>query len=192
MGADLLLRALGLLLLLLFYPFASATDEAFLLVHKRASISKLKTGEHLTVSISLHNVGFSTAYDVTLNDDTWPIEKFNLVDGNSSNSWDKLEAGKSLIHVFVLESREKGLFYGSPAVVKYRVTGKSALQEAFSTPIQELDLLSEKSSEQKFLWVNGFAVKYGPLMSVLSVISIFTYLLITPSKSKVAKAKKKK
>eukprot|EP00250_Pteridium_aquilinum_P009847 c18975_g1_i1 orf=152-733(+) len=193
MAADLVLKGLPpLLLLLLLCSCARAADDAFLVVHKRASISKLKSAEHVTVSISLHNVGFSTAYDVTLNDGTWPSEKFNLVSGNSSSSWDKLEAGRSLTHVFVLESKEKGLFYGAPAVVKYRVTAKSALQEAYSTPIHNLDLLSEKSSDQKLVLLKALAVKYGPLVSVLSIISLFTYLLVTPSKSKAAKSKKRK
>lgn len=189
-AADLVLK--GLVLLVLLSSSVRAADDAFLVVHKRASISKVKSAEHVTVSISLHNVGFSTAYDVTLNDDTWPSEKLKLIDGNTSSSWDKLEAGKALTHQFVLESKEKGLFYGAPAVVKYRVTAKSVLQEAYSTPIQELDLLSEKSSSQKFLWLKVLAIRYGPLASVISIISLFTYLVLTPSKSKVTKSKKRK
>ncbi|KAI5067795.1 hypothetical protein GOP47_0018323, partial [Adiantum capillus-veneris] len=152
----LLLRAFGVLLLLLFCPCTSATDEDFLVVHKRASISKLKSVEHVTVSISLHNVGFSTAYDVSLNDDTWPSEKFNLVNGNASNSWDKLEAGKSVVHVFVLELREKGLFYGAPAVVRYKITRKSALQEAFSTSIPRIGLNCREVLRTEVSMAKGF------------------------------------
>ncbi|KAH7291275.1 hypothetical protein KP509_29G009400 [Ceratopteris richardii] len=194
MAVDLVCRGLlvSLFLPLLLFSCVTATDDAFLVVHKRASISKVKSSERVTVSISLHNVGFSTAYDVALNDETWPNEKFNLVSGNMSSSWDKLDAGKSLTHTFVLESKEKGLFYGAPAVVKYRVTAKSILQEAYSTPIHELDVLSEKSSDEKLEMLKVFAVNYGPLISVVLIISLFVYLLVTPSKSKALKAKKKK
>ncbi|KAH7294710.1 hypothetical protein KP509_27G014700 [Ceratopteris richardii] len=171
---------------------ASSVDDAFLIVQKRASISKLKSAEHITVSFSIHNVGFSTAYDVTLNDDTWPSDKFELVSGNTSNSWDRLDGGKTLAHVFVLESKEKSVFYGAPAIVKYRVASKSALQEAYSTPLHELDLLSEKYHNQKFELLKVYAVNYGPLMSVILIVSMFTYVLVMPSKSKAAKSKKRK
>ncbi len=87
-----------------------------------------------------------------------------------------------------MEARSKGPFSGSPAVVKYRVASKSALQvhmhythlhlidmlcgrwllqegrgiltwfedflqEAFSTPLPLLDILSDKPAEKKYDWV---------------------------------------
>jgi translocon-associated protein subunit beta len=33
----------------------------------------------------------STAYDVSLTDDTWPSALFSLVSGNTSRTWEKLE-----------------------------------------------------------------------------------------------------
>eukprot|EP01018_Ginkgo_biloba_P033986 Gb_34781 [translate_table: standard] len=116
-----------------------------------------------------------TAYDVSLNDDSWPTDMFNLVSGNKSALWDKLDAGASASHSFVLDSNVKGLFYGAPAVVKYRVAAKSVLQEAYSTPIQPLDILAERAPEKRFEW--KLVAKYGPLTSVLSVIGLFVYML---------------
>ncbi|KAH7444907.1 hypothetical protein KP509_02G097500 [Ceratopteris richardii] len=140
MAVDLLYRGL---LVSLFLPLLILLYDAFLVVHKRASISKVKSSECVSISISLHNVGFNTTYDVALNNETWPNEKFNLVSGSMSRN---THAGKSLTRSFVLELKEKGLFYGAPAIVKYRVTVKSTLHEVYSTPIHELDLISEKSS----------------------------------------------
>lgn len=192
-GKSVMMLALfGVICLASLFPISQAADDAFLVVHKKASISKVKSSERVTVSISLHNVGSTTAYDVSLIDDTWPSQKFNLVSGNSSSSWDKLEGGKSFIHAFVLEPKEKCLFHGAPAVVKYRVAAKSQLQEAYSTPIQELDILSERSPDQKYKWLKTLAARYGPLVSVISIVGVFTYVLVTPSKSKLTKAKKKR
>ncbi|KAH9329335.1 hypothetical protein KI387_001443 [Taxus chinensis] len=132
---------------------ASSTEIPFMVVHKKASLAKVSSDtERLTVTIDLYNRGSTTAYDVSLNDDSWPKDLFNLVSGNTSSSWDKLDVGAALSHSFVLESKVKGLFYGRPAVVKYRVAAKSALQEAYSTPIEPLDILAERPPEKKYEW----------------------------------------
>ncbi|KAH9533898.1 hypothetical protein CY35_18G076700 [Sphagnum magellanicum] len=172
------------LMLVTLLVFTSAVDNtAFLVVNKKATIQRVKGGERINVGITLYNAGSATAYDVSLTDDTWPSSLFSLVSGNTSQTWDKLEAGGSLSHSFIVESRIKGPFSGSPAVVKYRVASKSTLQEAFSTPLPVLDILSDKPAEKKYDWVKKLAVKYGPLVIVLTIVGLFIYLLITPSKS---------
>jgi translocon-associated protein subunit beta len=177
------LHLMSLILLALLVFTAAVDNTAFLVVHKKATIQRVKGGERINVGITLYNAGSATAYDVSLTDDTWPSSLFSLVSGNTSQTWDKLEAGGSLSHSFIVESRIKGPFSGSPAVVKYRVASKSTLQEAFSTPLPVLDILSDKPAEKKYDWVKKLAVKYGPLVIVLTIVGLFIYLLITPSKS---------
>jgi translocon-associated protein subunit beta len=177
------LHLMSLMLLALLVFTAALDNTAFLVVHKKATILRVKGGERINVGITLYNAGSATAYDVSLTDDTWPSSLFSLVSGNTSQTWDKLEAGGSLSHSFIVESRIKGPFSGSPAVVKYRVASKSTLQEAFSTPLPVLDILSDKPAEKKYDWVKKLAVKYGPLVIVLTIVGLFIYLLITPSKS---------
>ncbi|CAM6092328.1 unnamed protein product [Calypogeia fissa] len=190
-SSSAVVRVLCVLLLACLTSVATAADTAFLVVHKKAAIAKVKASEKITVSISLYNAGASPAYDVSLNDDTWPEDIFTVITGNTSQSWEKLDAGESLSHVFVLEPKVKGPFYGPPAVVKYRMAAKSALQEAHSTPLPELDLFSDKPSENILEW--AFGLKYGPLMIVVSFVGLFTYLLVSPSKSKkLSKASKKR
>ncbi|CAM6040000.1 unnamed protein product [Sphagnum compactum] len=175
------LHLMSLMLLALLVFTAAVDNTAFLVVNKKATIQRVKGGERINVGITLYNAGSATAYDVSLTDDTWPSSLFSLVSGNTSQTWDKLEAGGSLSHSFIVESRIKGPFSGSPAVVKYRVASKSTLQEAFSTPLPVLDILSDKPAEKKYDW--KLAVKYGPLVIVLTIVGLFIYLLITPSKS---------
>jgi translocon-associated protein subunit beta len=141
-------------MLLALLVLATAADTAFLVVHKKATLQKVKGGERVNVAITLHNAGSATAYDVSLTDDTWPSALFSLVSGNTSRTWEKLEVGGSQSHSFTVEARSKGPFSGSPAVVKYRVASKSALQEAFSTPLPLLDILSDKPAEKKYDWVS--------------------------------------
>jgi translocon-associated protein subunit beta len=79
-------------MLLALLVLATAADTAFLVVHKKAALQKVKGGERVNVAITLHNAGSATAYDVSLTDDTWPSALFSLVSGNTSRTWEKLEA----------------------------------------------------------------------------------------------------
>ncbi|KAL8097580.1 hypothetical protein AgCh_030637 [Apium graveolens] len=133
---------------------------------------------------------FRTAYDVSLNDDSWSNEYFNIVSGNTSTSWERLDAGALLSHTFELESKLQTVFYATPAIIRFRVPTKAALQEAFSTPLLPLDLLADKPVEKKFDLAKRLLAKYGSLVSVISIVVLFIYLLASPSSA--AKGGKKK
>ncbi|KAJ4823179.1 hypothetical protein Tsubulata_015118 [Turnera subulata] len=180
-----------LVALLLVSSSLASSDVPFIVAHKKATLSRQKSGAELvTVSIDIYNQGSSTAYDVSLIDDRWPKDLFDVVKGNTSQSWERLDAGGILSHTFELEGKVKGMFYGSPALVTFRIPTKSALQEAYSTPILPLDVLAERPTENK-LELRLFA-KYGALISVISIVVLFVYLISTPSKSGAAKGSKKR
>ncbi|KAH0466630.1 hypothetical protein IEQ34_003868 [Dendrobium chrysotoxum] len=169
----------------------ASSDVPFMVVNKKVSQSRLKSGaEQLIVSIDIFNQGSVTAYDVSLADDSWPQDIFEVVSGSTSKSWERLDAGATASHSFVLESKVKGAFQGSPAVIKFRVPTKAALQEAYSTPIQPLDILADKPQEKKFEW--RLLTKYGSQVVVLLFVGLFVYVLVSPSKSNAAKGSKKK
>ncbi|MBA0634036.1 hypothetical protein Godav_021963 [Gossypium davidsonii] len=127
---------------------------------------------------------------MSLLDDSWPQDMFDIVSGNTSRSWERLDAGGLLSHSFELEAKKQGMFYGAPAVITFRIPTKAALQEAYSTPILPLDVLAERPPEKKFDW--RLLAKYGSQISVISIVVLFIYLILTPSKSSAAKASKKK
>ncbi|KAL8097582.1 uncharacterized protein LOC141683906 [Apium graveolens] len=136
---------------LLLTSLVSCADGPFIVAHKKASLNRLKSGaERVSVSIDVYNQGSATAYDVSLNDDSWSNEYFNIVSGNTSTSWERLDAGALLSHTFELESKLQTVFYATPAIIRFRVPTKAALQEAFSTPLLPLDLLADKPVEKKF------------------------------------------
>ncbi|MBA0870728.1 hypothetical protein Goshw_016441 [Gossypium schwendimanii] len=130
-------------------------DSPFIIAHKKASLTRLKSGaERISVSIDIYNQGFSTAYDLSLVDYSWPQDAFDVISGNISQSWEKLDAGGILSHSFELEAKKQGMFYGAPAVITFRIPTKAALQEAYSTSILPLDVLAEIPPEKKFEWVS--------------------------------------
>ncbi|XP_020107605.1 translocon-associated protein subunit beta [Ananas comosus] len=174
-------------------PAIASSDAPFVVAHKKVSLTRLKSGaERVSVSIDLYNQGSATAYDVSLNDDSWSNDVFDLVTGTTSKTWEKLDAGATASHSFVLESKVKGVFHGAPAVIKFRIPTKAALQEAYSSPILPLDILAERPPEKKFEWAKRLLAKYGSLVSVLSLVALFIYVLVSPSKSSAAKGSKKR
>ncbi|CAN7068230.1 unnamed protein product, partial [Brassica rapa subsp. trilocularis] len=186
--AKLLISAVAVFVLV---SASFATSEMpFMVVHKKATLNRLKSGaERVLVSFDIYNQGSATAYDVTLVDNTWIKKTFEVVNGNTSRSWERLDAGGILSHSFELEAKVKGPFYGAPAVVTFRIPTKTALQQAYSTPIA-LDILADKPPTDPLAL--RILAKYGSLVSVISMVVLFIYLVATPSKSNLAKAGSKK
>ncbi|PON68871.1 Translocon-associated protein subunit beta [Parasponia andersonii] len=181
----------ALLALLMVSLTLGSSDVPFIVAHKKASLTRLKSGaERVSVSIDIYNQGSLTAYDVSLTDDSWPQDVFEVASGNISKSWERLDAGGIVSHSFELEAKAKGIFQGAPAIIKFRIPTKAALQEAFTTPILPLDVLADRPPEKKFEW--RLLAKYGSLISVVTIVVLFVYLLATPSKSSAAKGSKKK
>ncbi|KAJ4973196.1 hypothetical protein NE237_006370 [Protea cynaroides] len=179
-------------LVLVSATFASS-DTPFIVAHKKSSLNRLKSGaQRISVSIVVYNQGSAAAYDVSLTDDSWTQDVFDLVSGNTSKTWERIDAGSLVSHSFALESKVRTLFYGAPAVIKFRIPTKAVLQEAYSTPLPPLDILADRPSEKKFEWAKGLMAKYGSLVSVISIVVLFVYLIATPSKSSAAKGNKKR
>ncbi|KAL8557483.1 hypothetical protein ACS0TY_004786 [Phlomoides rotata] len=179
--------------LLLAVSTIASSEGPFIVAHKKASLTRLKSGsERVSVSIDVYNQGFSTAYDVTLNDDNWSRDLFDIVAGNTSISWERLDAGGALSLSFELEAKTKTVFYSPPAVITFRIPTKPTLQEAYSTPMLPLEILADRPPEKKFDWAKKLLAKYGSLFSVITIVVSFIYLVATPSKSGAAKGGSKK
>ncbi|KAH0860898.1 hypothetical protein HID58_089159 [Brassica napus] len=223
--AKLLISAVAVFML--FSASFATSEMPFMVVHKKATLNRLKSGaERVLVSFDIYNQGSAsvpslnpfdlicfrfqsvlypnrlaavelsldmlTAYDVTLVDNTWIKKTFEVVNGNTSRSWERLDAGGILSHSFELEAKVKGPFYGAPAVVTFRIPTKTALQQAYSTPILPLDILADKPPTDPLALAKRILAKYGSLVSVISMVVLFIYLVATPSKSNLAKAGSKK
>ncbi|KAG8053714.1 hypothetical protein GUJ93_ZPchr0001g29921 [Zizania palustris] len=211
MARSLLLAAL----LAALAVVASAADAPFLVAHKKVVLIRPKPGvERLSVSLDIYNQGSATAYDVSINDDTWPKEAFEIVSGELSKTLERLDPGSTASQTFVLETKVQGRFQGSPAVITYRVPTKAALQEAYSNPIPALDILAYLSIYDPvcadivygagmclvgnldllswFVQAKRLVAKYGALVSVVSFVGAFIYLVASPSKSSGAKSSKKR
>ncbi|CAF2119568.1 unnamed protein product [Brassica rapa] len=188
--AKLLISAVAVFMLV---SASFATSEMpFMVVHKKATLNRLKSGaERVLVSFDIYNQGSAAAYDVTLTDNTWDKKTFEVVNGNTSRTWERLDAGGILSHSFELEAKVKGRFHGAPALVTFRIPTKAALQQAYSTPLLPLDILEDVPPTD--LLALRVLAKYGSLVSVISMVVLFVHLVATPSsKSNAAKGSSKK
>lgn len=194
MATQITKRLISLLLALLLVSSTLASSDApFIVAHKKATVTRLKPGiERVSVSIDIYNQGSATAFDVSLTDDSWTKDTFEIVSGNTSISWERLDAGALVSHAFELDSKVRTLFYGAPAVITFRVPTKAALQEAYSTPILPLDILADKPAEKKFDLAKRLLAQYGSLVSVISIVTLFIYLLASPSSGNAKGGKKKR
>ncbi|KAI3699962.1 hypothetical protein L2E82_44572 [Cichorium intybus] len=187
------LLSLVLVFLIVSSTAIAGSDSPFIVAHKKATLNRLKSGaEKVSVSIDIYNQGSATAYDVSLSDDGWSSEIFSITSGNTSTSWERLDVGAVLSHSFELESTVKSVFYSTPAVITFRVPTKAALQEAYSTPLLPLEILSDKPRENTLDLAKKLLAKYGSLVSVISIVVLFVYLVATPSKTGATKGSKKK
>ncbi|KAI7990588.1 hypothetical protein LOK49_LG12G03074 [Camellia lanceoleosa] len=162
----------SVLIVAMFLTLASS-GASFIVTHKKATLTRLKFDvERVSASIDIYNQGSATAYDVSLTDDSWSKVFFSHYHG------------ALVSHAFELESKVQALFYGAPAVITFRIPTKAALQEAYATPILPLDILADRPLR--------LLAKYRSLISVISIMASFVYLVATPSKSNAAKGGKKK
>ncbi|CAM8904878.1 unnamed protein product [Rhodiola kirilowii] len=176
-----------------FLVVSASTDEPFIVAHKKATTKRIKSGvDRVSVSIDIYNQGSSTAYDVSLTDDSWPQEAFSLISGNTSTSWEKIDAGSVVSHAFELEAKAKEFFLGSPALITFRVPTKAALLVAYSSPIRPLDILADEIPVNKIDLVKRLLAKYGSLVSVITFMVLFIYLVASPSKSSGPKGSKRR
>ncbi|VFQ73817.1 unnamed protein product [Cuscuta campestris] len=192
-NAPAVFAASALAALFVFSAVSAALSEApFILAHKKVSLTKLSSGtERVSVTIDVYNHGSETAYDVTLTDNSWDPELFYSVSGNASMSWKKLEVASVVSHSFELECGVKTTYYSSPALITYRVATKSKLQEAYSTPILPLEILSEKVVQDKLGLAKSLMAKYGSHISVVLIVAFFANAIASPSKSSAGGGKKK-
>ncbi|PHT87785.1 hypothetical protein T459_09891 [Capsicum annuum] len=169
----------------------ASAETSFVVARKKASVLKVKSGaERVSVSIDIYNHGSLAIYDVSLADDSWSADIFEFVAGNTSNSWEKLDAGSHVSHAFELESKEKTSYYSAPAVITYRIPTKSKLQVAYSTPIPALETLAEKAVAHKLDL--KLLAKYGSHVSLVLIVALFVRIISSPSsKSSATNAKKR-
>ncbi|KAK4362722.1 hypothetical protein RND71_017963 [Anisodus tanguticus] len=103
-----------------------------------------------------------------------------------------IDSGSHVSHSSELESKVKTTYYSPPAVITFHIPTKSELQEAYSTPIPELETLAEKTVAYKLDLAKKLLARYGSHVSVVLLVVLFVRIISGPSaKSSAMNAKKR-
>lgn len=79
--------------------------------------------------------GGGSAYDVTLDDETWPEAKFSFKKGNGTGSWEKLVPQGSVSTSYVVTTSTPGMFVPPAAKVTFRDSSKPSPQVCRTLPV---------------------------------------------------------
>jgi len=186
---------LVLMALALFGGFVLTTGEADggarILAVKNIVNMYLVENKDLTVEYSLFNVGDSAALDVSLVDNTFPAEDFEVLFGQLDVKWERIAPGANVTHAAVLKPLKSGYFNFTSAEVSYLASeDASEPTVGYTSGPGEGGIMSFKAFDRKFSphildWV-AFAVMTTPSLMI-------PFALWYSSKSKydnMAKSKK--
>ena len=87
-----------------------ANNEARVLVGKHIQNKYLVEGMDLVVKYSLFNIGDAAAVDLTLTENGFGMDDFDIVGGQPSVKYDRLAPGANATHALVLRPTKFGYF----------------------------------------------------------------------------------
>merc|ERR1712095_226665 len=170
-----------------------ANNEARVLVGKHIQNKYLVEGMDLVVKYNLINIGDAAAVDITLTENGFGMDDFDVVGGQPSVKYDRLAPGANTTHALVLRPTKFGYFNFTSAEVKYRVSEEedSPIRIGYSSEPGQGVIIALKDYDRQFSahtldWA-AFAVMTLPSLGI-------PFLLWYSSKSKyerIAKASKK-
>merc|ERR1712154_95633 len=152
-GKMKLLVAAVLLAVGCFVPSLGNDEEsdARLLVSKNILNQYLVEGKDLTIEYKIFNVGSKVAFDVHLNDDSFPDSSFASVSGNLKVSWERIAPNANVTHAVILRPLKSGYFNFTSAEVNY-LTAEDATERTvgFTSFPGEGGIVPEREFDRRF------------------------------------------
>jgi len=164
--------AMGLALLGGFVLVTGEADGgARILAVKNIVNMYLVENKDLTVEYSLYNVGDSAALDVSLADNTFPTEDFELLHGQLDVKWERIAPGANVTHAAVLKPLKSGYFNFTSAEISYLASEDASEPTlGYTSGPGEGGIMAFKAFDRKFSphildWV-AFAVMTTPSLMI--------------------------
>lgn len=129
-----------------------ATTNAKLLVDKEILNKYIVEGRDILVNYHLINIGGSVARDIKVVDDTFPQDRFEIVNGYTSFTIPQVAPGTNVTHAVVI--RPKANSWGphrfGPARVEYKLNDAGQLQLATTSELGEAYVVAARTFDRKF------------------------------------------
>jgi len=117
----------SLVLTCVYLPSLGEVESgARLLVSKNILNQYLVEGKDLTVEYKIFNVGSRVAFDVVLNDNSFPESSFSVVSGNLKVTWERIAPNSNVTHAVILRPLKPGYYNFTAAEVSYVVSEESS------------------------------------------------------------------
>ncbi|XP_074651510.1 translocon-associated protein subunit beta-like [Tubulanus polymorphus] len=165
-------------------------STARLLASKNVLNPYIVEGKELTVEYSIYNVGGGAAFNVKLNDESFPEQDFDRVIGMLNVKWERIAPGSNVSHVVILKPTNYGVYNFTSGELHYQSTedSKETIFGHTSAPGHR-EVIPSKEYERRFsphmLDWGAFAVMTLPSLGI-------PFLLWWGSKSKYEQLKPKK
>lgn len=128
------------------------TTNAKLLVDKEILNKYIVEGRDVLVNYHLINIGGSVARDIKVIDDTFPSDKFEIVNGYTSFSFPAIAPGANVTHAVVLRPKTNtwGPHRFGPARVEYKLNDAGQLQLSTTSELGEAYIVAARTFDRKF------------------------------------------
>eukprot|EP00241_Pyramimonas_parkeae_P011389 CAMPEP_0114245954 /NCGR_PEP_ID=MMETSP0058-20121206/12187_1 /TAXON_ID=36894 /ORGANISM="Pyramimonas parkeae, CCMP726" /LENGTH=212 /DNA_ID=CAMNT_0001359073 /DNA_START=188 /DNA_END=826 /DNA_ORIENTATION=- len=145
-----------------FVPRTPLPEHAHLVARKKLAETTMVSGENLTVTLEIFNTGASAAFNVQVEDSTFPSELYDRVEGEHTVQWAEIGAGANVSHTFVVRPKAAGVLSSGSALVTYKMGVESTDEQMqmWSTPLMAGPILS---TQEKYL---SMALRMGKYTSL--------------------------
>lgn len=128
------------------------TTNAKLLVDKEVLNKYIVEGRDVVVNYHFINIGGSDARDVRVIDDTFPSDRFEIVNGYTTFTLEKIAPGVNVTHTVVLRPKPNtwGPHRFGPARVEYKLNDAGQLQLATTSELGEAYVVASRTFDRKF------------------------------------------
>lgn len=128
------------------------TTNAKLLVDKEILNKYIVEGRDVLVKYHLINIGGSVARDVKVIDDTFPSDRFEIINGYTSFIISQVVPGANVTHAAVVRPRANswGPHRFGPARVEYKNNDAGQLQLATTSELGEAYIVAARTFDRKF------------------------------------------
>lgn len=128
------------------------TTNAKLLVDKEILNKYIVEGRDILVNYHLINIGGSVARDVKVIDDTFPSDRFEIINGYTSFTLAEVAPGSNVTHAAILRPRANswGSHRFGPARVEYKLNDAGQLQLATTSELGEAYVVAARTFDRKF------------------------------------------
>lgn len=128
------------------------TTNAKLVVDKEILNKYIVEGRDLVVNYHLINIGGSVARDIKIIDDSFPSDRFDIINGYTKFTIPAIAPGANVTHAVVLRPKQNtwGPHKFSAAKVEYKLNDAGQLQLATTSELGDAFVVAARTFDRKF------------------------------------------